>query len=70
MDFIKECFAQLKMRLRLDSAIIEKLEEYEGRLYRLEEDNKRLQARNKLQDEELSKLRLTLTSMNRRPEPR
>lgn len=62
MDFIRECLAQLKMRLRLDIAIVDKLEELEKRVYALEEDNKLLKARNAIQDENLSKLRLVVQS--------
>lgn len=62
MDFIRECLAQLKMRLRLDTAIVDKLEELEKRVYALEEDNKLLKARNAIQDENLSKLRLVVQS--------
>lgn len=61
MDFIKECLAQLKMRLRLDTAIVDKLEEYEKRLYALEQDNKLLKSRNQIQDEKLAKLALVVT---------
>lgn len=60
MDFIKECLAQLKMRLRLDTAIVDKLEEYEKRLYALEQDNKLLKARNQIQDEKLAQLLLVV----------
>lgn len=60
MDFIKECLAQLKMRLRLDTAIVDKLEEYEKRLYALEQDNKLLKSRNQIQDEKLAKLILVV----------
>lgn len=67
MDFIKECLAQLKMRLRLDTAIVDKLEELEGRVYALEQEKDRLKARNKLQDEELSRLRLVVQNESRRP---
>lgn len=62
MDFIKECLAQIKMRFRLDTAIVDKLEELENRCYRLEEDNKLLKAHNKLQDESLQQLRLVVQS--------
>lgn len=62
MDFIKECLAQIKLRLRLDTAIVDKLEELEGRCYRLEEDNKLLKARNKIQDEKLAQLLLVVKS--------
>lgn len=60
MDFIRECLAQLKMRLRLDTAIVEKLEDLEKRLYALEQDNKLLKARNKIQDKKLSQLLLVV----------
>ena len=70
MEFIKECLAQIKMRLRLDTAIVDKLEEMEGRLYRLEEDNKLLKAHNKIQDEELHRLRLVVQSEGRKMPPR
>lgn len=60
MDFIKECLAQLKMRLRLDTAIVDKLEEYEKRLYALEQDIKLLKARNQIQDKALAELRLVV----------
>lgn len=60
MDFIRECLAQLKMRLRLDTAIVDKLEEYEKRLYALEQDNKLLKSRNQIQDEKLAKLILVV----------
>lgn len=66
MDFIRECLAQLKMRLRLDTAIVDKLEEYEKRLYALEEDNKLLKARNQIQDEKLSKLSLVVQNERKR----
>lgn len=62
MDFIRECLAQLKMRLRLDTAIVDKLEELEGRVYALEESYKLLKARNAIQDEKLSKLTLVVQS--------
>lgn len=62
MDFIRECLAQLKMRLRLDTAIVDKLEELESRVYALEEANKLLKARNAIQDEKLSKLTLVVQS--------
>lgn len=62
MDFIRECLAQLKMRLRLDTAIVDKLEELESRVYALEQDNKLLKARNQIQDEKLSKLTLVVQS--------
>lgn len=62
MDFIKECLAQIKMRLRLDTAIVDKLEELESRCYRLEEDNKLLKAHNKIQDETIQQLRLVVQS--------
>lgn len=65
MDFIKECLAQLKMRLRLDTAIVDKLEELEGRVYALEQDNKLLKARNQIQDEKLSKLLLVVQNERR-----
>lgn len=67
MDFIRECLAQLKLRLRLDTAIVDKLEEYEKRLYALEEDLKLLKARNKIQDETLAQLRLIVQNERRRP---
>lgn len=67
MDFIRECLAQLKMRLRLDTAIVDKLEEYEKRLYALEEDLKLLKAREKIQDENLAQLRLVVQNERRRP---
>lgn len=60
MDFIKECLAQLKMRWRLDAAIVEKLEDLEKRVYALEQDNKLLKARNQIQDERLAKLLLVV----------
>ena len=60
MDFIKECLAQLKMRLRLDTAIVDKLEELEKRCYALEQDNKLLKARNQIQDEKLAQLILVV----------
>lgn len=60
MDFIKECLAQLKMRLRLDTAIVDKLEELEGRVYALEETLKLVKARDAIQDEKLSKLTLVI----------
>lgn len=60
MDFIKECMAQLKMRLRLDTAIVEKLEDLEKRCYALEQDNKLLKARNEIQNKELTQLRLVV----------
>ena len=60
MDFIRECLNQLKLRLRLDTAIVDKLEEYEQRLYALEEANKLLKARNQIQDEKLAKLLLVV----------
>ena len=69
MDFIRECLAQLKMRLRLDTAIVEKLEELEQRVYALEEDNKLLKARNKLQDEKLGKVSMIVQNESRRPAP-
>lgn len=62
MDFIKECLAQLKLRLRLDTAIVEKLEDLEKRLYALEQDNKLLKARNQIQDQKLAKLVLVVQS--------
>ena len=70
MDFIKECLAQIKMRLRLDTAIVDKLEELEGRCYRLEEDNKLLKAHNKIQDEQLQQLRLVVQSEGKKLPPR
>ena len=60
MDFIKECLAQLKMRLRLDTAIVEKLEDLEKRVYALEQDIKLLKARNQIQDKALTELRLVV----------
>ena len=60
MDFIRECLAQLKMRLRLDTAIVEKLEDLEKRVYALEQDNKLLKARNEIQNKELAQLRLVV----------
>lgn len=60
MDFIRECLAQLKMRLRLDTAIVDKLEDLEKRCYALEQDNQLLKARNKIQDEKLTKLLLVV----------
>lgn len=60
MDFIKECLAQIKMRLRLDTAIVDKLEELEKRVYALEQDNKLLRARTEIQDKALSELRLVV----------
>ena len=69
MDFIRECLAQLKMRLRLDTAIVDKLEELEKRVYALEQDNKLLKARNQLQDEKLSKLVLVVQSEGRKAVP-
>lgn len=60
MDFIKECLAQLKMRFRLDTAIVEKLEDLEKRVYALEQDNKLLKARNEIQNKELTQLRLVV----------
>lgn len=60
MDFIKECLSQLKMRLRLDAAIVEKLEDLEKRCYALEQDIKLLKARNEIQNKELTQLRLVV----------
>lgn len=60
MDFIRECLAQLKMRLRLDTAIVDKLEDLEKRVYALEQDNKLLKARNEIQNKELTQLRLVV----------
>lgn len=60
MDFIRECLAQLKMRLRLDTAIVDKLEDLEKRCYALEQDNKLLKARNEIQNKELTQLRLVV----------
>lgn len=67
MDFIRECLAQLKMRLRLDTAIVDKLEEYEQRIYSLEESLKLLKAREKIQDDNLAQLRLVVQNERRRP---
>lgn len=67
MDFIRECLAQLKMRLRLDTAIVDKLEEYEKRIYALEEALKLLKAREKIQDDNLAQLRLVVQNERRRP---
>lgn len=69
MDFIKECLAQLRMMFRLRVAMAEKLEELETRIYALEEDNKLLKARNKLQDEKLYKLSLVVQSGEKPPAP-
>lgn len=66
MDFIKECLAQLKMRWRLDAAIVEKLEDLEKRCYALEQDNKLLKARNQLQDEKLTKLILVVQNEHKK----
>lgn len=55
MDFLKEILNQIQLRLRFDSAVVSKLEELEGRCYRLEEDNKLLKAHNKMQDEQIQK---------------
>lgn len=67
MDFIRECLSQLKMRLRLDTAIVDKLEEYEKRIYALEEALKLLKAREKIQDDNLAQLRLVVQNERRRP---
>lgn len=60
MDLLKEILNQIQLRLRFDAAVVSKLEELEGRCYRLEEDFKLLKAHNQIQDEMLSKLRLVL----------
>lgn len=60
MDFIKECLTQLKMRLRLDTAIVEKLEDLEKRCYALEEHVKLLRKREQIQNDELLQLRLVV----------
>ena len=67
MDFIRECLAQLKIRLRLDTAIVDKFEEYEQRIYSLEESLKLLKAREKIQDDNLAQLRLVVQNERRRP---
>lgn len=66
MDLIRECLNQIKLRLRLDTAIVDKLEELESRCYRLEEDNKLLKAHNKLQDEMLQQLRLVVQNESKK----
>ena len=60
MDFIRECLAQLKMRLRLDTAMVEKLQELEDRVYALEEHTKLLKAHDQVTDERLGKLTLVV----------
>lgn len=70
MDLIKEILNQIKLRLRLDAAIADKLEELEGRCYRLEEDNKLLKAHNKIQDEQIQQLRLLVQNESRKVSPR
>lgn len=42
MEQIKEFLSQMKLYLRFDMAITDKLEDHENRIYKLEEDNKRL----------------------------
>lgn len=41
MEQIKEFLGQMKLFLRFDMAVADKLEDNDSRLYKLEEDNKR-----------------------------
>lgn len=58
MDFIKDCLDQVKIFARLFQAIYKELDKINSRLYRLEENQKLQKAHEKIQDEELNKLRL------------
>ena len=60
MDFIKECLAQLKLRLRLDVAIASELEEQEARIHALEEHNKLKDASIKMLHERIGQLEVIL----------
>lgn len=42
MEQIKEFLGQMKLYLRFDMAVCDKLDDFEARIYKLEEDNKRL----------------------------
>lgn len=59
-DFIKECLAQLKLRLRLDVAIASELEAQEARIYALEENRKQKDASIKLLHERIGQLEMIL----------
>lgn len=59
-DFIKECLAQLKLRLRLDVAIASELEEQDARIFALEENRKQKDASIKLLHERLAQIELIL----------
>lgn len=68
MDFIKECLAQLKLRLRLDVAIASELEAQEARIKALEEHSKLKDASIKMLHERVGQLEVMLKG-ERPPKP-
>lgn len=56
METIRDIVSKVKLFCGLEIAIVDKLEEYERRIFKLEEDNKRLQATVRAQDTRISEL--------------
>lgn len=59
-DFIKECLAQLKLRLRLDVAVASELEEQDKRIKALEENRKQKDASIQILHERLGQIEVML----------
>lgn len=65
MKAIREMLAKVKLYAQLDIAIVDKLEEIEKRVYRLEEDMKLARGSNRSNAQRISELTLALGAYKR-----
>lgn len=56
MEALRDIVSKIKLFCGLEIAIVDKLEEYERRIYKLEEDNKRLTETVRVQQTRISEL--------------
>lgn len=66
MKLLRECLGKLKLFADLELAVVDKLEDHDKRLYKLEEDYKRVRATVDSQAKTLYELQLVVADLKRK----